>query len=103
MLIAYSKSGIPIRITRERWSHITNRHPEMENQKEKVLETIAEPDLIQAGDFGERLASRLYPRTPLTRKYLTVAYREIGSEDGFLITAYFAKAPSQRRKVIWKR
>jgi hypothetical protein len=103
MFITYSRNGIPIRITQERWKHITNRHPEMEDQKTKVMETISAPDLVLAGDFGELLAARLYPKTPLTKKYLIAAYKEISSEDGFLLTAYFANLPSKRRKILWKR
>lgn len=102
MLVAYSKNGCPIRITQERWEHIARRHPELHDQKEKVIETISTPDLIQAGDFGERLAVRFYPETPLTRKHLIVIYRELSSADGFVLTAYFANAPSKRRKVLWK-
>ncbi|MER3446991.1 MAG: hypothetical protein C4291_09180 [Candidatus Dadabacteria bacterium] len=75
----------------------------MKKQKEKVVETISNPDLIQSGDFGKLLAVRFYPKTPLTKKYLIVAYKEISTQDGFLITAYFTNALSQRREVIWKR
>ena len=47
-----------------------------------MLETVAEPDVIQQGDFGELLAAvRFYEQTPLTRKHVVVAYREIGSDD----------------------
>ena len=91
-----------MRITQERWGHITRRHPEMQNQKEKVIETISVPDFIQAGDFGELLAVRFFPTTPLTQKYLIVAYREISSQDGFILTSYFTKAPLKSRRVIWK-
>lgn len=102
MIVTYSKNRVPIRISQERWGHITRRHPEMDNQKEKVIETISNPDLVQAGDFGELLAIRLYPETPLTRKNLVVAYRELSGQDGFILTAYFTNTPSKRRKVLWK-
>lgn len=67
-----------------------------------MLETVAEPDVIQHGDFGELLAVRFYEQTPLTRKHL-VAYREIGSDDGFIVTAYLARRPSTQRVLLWKR
>ena len=85
-----------------RWAHIIHRHPEMENQKEKIIETISNPDLIHSGDFGELLAVRFYSETPLTSKYLIIAYKEISTEDGFIVTAYFTNALLQRREVIWK-
>jgi hypothetical protein len=103
MIVVYSKNNVPIRITQERWMHITKRHSEMENQKEKISETISNPEFILVGDFGEFLAGRFYHETPLTNKYLIVAYKEISAHDGYVLTAYFSNEPSQRRKVIWKR
>ncbi len=102
MLIVRSRNKIAIRITQERWDHIERSHPEMAAQKEKVVETISNPDLIQSGDFGELLAIKFYPTTPLTKKYLVVAYKEIPDQDGFVLTAYFTSSPSKRRQVIWK-
>jgi hypothetical protein len=72
----------------------------MSSQREQVLETVVEPDLIQEGDFGELLAIRFYPRTPLTSKYIIVAYREVSPDDGFILTAYLASRLSSRRIVI---
>lgn len=81
MIIVQSPNHIPIRLTAERWTHIISQHPEMATQRDRVLETINKPDLIQAGDFGELLAVRFYSQTPLTQKYLVVAYREM-IDDG---------------------
>lgn len=103
MLIVRSLNGAPIRLTEERWQHIVRRHPEMDGQRRKVLETLTEPDTIQQGDFGALLAMQLYPDTPLTTKLLVVVYREFGSEDGFVLTAYLTGQPSARRVTIWKR
>ena len=103
MLIVYSKNQVPIRLSQERWEHITKRHPEMENQKIKIEETVSNPDLIQRGDFGEFLAIRFYSSTPFARKYLVVAYKEMTDQDGFIVTAYFTGAFSKRRQIIWKR
>jgi hypothetical protein len=103
VLIVHSHNGVPIRLTEERWQHVIHRHPDMETQREQVLETLVEPDMIQEGDFGTLLAARLYPETPLTRKYLVVVYRETSSEDGFVLTAYLASQLSARRDTLWKR
>ncbi len=91
MLITHSVDGVPIRLTGERWDHICRRHPELNNQKERVLETIGDPMEVLKGDFGEKLAVRFYRRTPLTAKYLIVAYRELSEQDGFVVTAYLAR------------
>lgn len=101
MVIVKSKNSIPIRLTTERWNHIIMRHPEMDFQKEHVLETITTPHLIQQGDFGELIAIRFYEETPLTSKYLVVVYKE-ADIDGFIITSYYATKPSERRQTIWK-
>jgi len=103
MWIVYSRNGVPVRLTDERWQHIITRHPEMLGLQEQVLETVSEPDLIQQGDYGELLAIRFYPETPLTSKFLVVAYREMGSDDGFVLTSYLTNRPSPRRRVLWKR
>lgn len=86
----------------ERWQHITQRHPEMAEQRERVLETVAEPELIHQGDYGELLAIRFYPETPLTSKYLVVVYREVNHNDGSILTAYFTSRPSAKRITLWK-
>lgn len=96
-------SGVPIRLTGERWQHVTSRHAEMASEREKVLETVALPDIIQVGDFGELLAIRHWPSTTLTSKYLVVAYRENDATDGFIMTAYLTSRPSKARATIWTK
>lgn len=103
MIIVKSTNKIPIRLTKERWNHIIMRHPEMNGQKERVLETISKPEMIQEGDFGELIALRFYEKSPLTSKYLAAIYKEATDKDGFIITAYYTAKPSERRKIIWKR
>ncbi len=103
MLIVRSQNRVPVRLTEERWQHITYHHPEMAGQRERVLETLTEPEMIQQGDLGELLAVRFYRETPLTGKYLVVVYREVGPDDGFILTAYLASRTSTGRVVLWKR
>lgn len=103
MLIARSVDGVPIRLTRERWEHICQRHPELEGQQGRVLETLQTAAEILEGDFGEKLAVRFYRRTPLTSKYLIVAYKELEPVDGFVVTAYFARRVAKWRRRLWKR
>jgi hypothetical protein len=67
MIVIYSRNQVPIRLTQERWEHILRRHPEMVNQKDRVLETLSDPDLIQQGDLDTLLAIRFYAKSPLTR------------------------------------
>lgn len=103
MLKVRSRNGVPIRLTEERWRHLAAQHPEMDGQRGKVLETLTGPDLVQEGDFGELLAIRRYTDTPLGEKFLVVVYREVSTEDGFIVTAYLTRRPSSRRETLWKR
>jgi hypothetical protein len=91
-----------MRLTAERWGHIVARHPEIQSLLDALLETVARPDMIQQGSSGELLAIRYYARTPLTSKFLVVAYRETGTEDGFVLSAYLTNRPS-RRPPLWTR
>lgn len=75
----------------------------MDGQRERLLDAVADPDQIQSGDYGVLLASRLYSQTSLGEKHLVVAYREVGLEDGFVLTAYLSRRPSARREILWKR
>jgi len=102
MVIVRSRNGIPVRLTQERWSHITTRHPEISEHRERVLATVAEPDCVLQGDFGELLAVREYGELNLGR-FVVVVYREAGPQDGFVLTAYLAGRMSLRRRVLWKR
>jgi hypothetical protein len=95
-----SKHGIPIRLTDERWSHITEEHFELADMRSEVLDTIANPLRIVAGQQGELLAFREIE----IGKYLVVIYREF-SEDGFIITAFMTRRIQalNRRKQVWEK
>jgi hypothetical protein len=51
-----SKNGAAIRLTDERWSHITEEHAELAGLKWDVLETVSQPERILVGGAGELLA-----------------------------------------------
>lgn len=46
MIIVKSKNNVSLRLTKERWNHIVLRHPELDGQKDRVMETVTEPDLL---------------------------------------------------------
>lgn len=90
-------------MTDERIRHISINHPETKNCISWIVETIENPDLIIAGDFGELIAVKLYNKTPVTQyKYLTVVYKESSTIDGFLLTAYFSRSINKKRRIVWK-
>ena len=53
-----SKNGVLIRLTDERWAHITEEHCELAGLRLEVLETVANPSRVLAGGKGELLAVR---------------------------------------------
>lgn len=103
MQIVMSRNNVPVRLTEERWRHIVSRHPEMHGQRERVLETVQRPEIVQEGDLGVILGARYYSETPLTSKFLVAAYRELSVEDGFVLTAYFTTRLSPKRVILWKQ
>lgn len=97
-----SINGVPIRLPDERWIHITSHHNEMAAYYFEVLEVIAEPERIFAGDEGELIAVKEHS----PGKYFVVIYREINNgEDGFVITAFFTRRIEQieRRRMLWQK
>ncbi len=75
----------------------------MQGQEVTILETVSDPDLVQEGDGGTRIALKHYPVSPLTDKFCAVIYRETSQVDGFVITAYFCSRYASERRVMWKR
>jgi hypothetical protein len=94
----YSKNGIPIRLTDERWAHITAEHGELMGLRPEIVATVASPTAIFAGNQGELLATREVE----PGKYLVVVYRE-SPEDGFIITAFLTRKVHtlRRRQQLW--
>ena len=99
MDIVHSLNDIPIRITRERWFHITENHDDLAGYYDDVLHTIENPDLVIQGYGGALIAVKGMGR----RRYLCVVYKEfISKKDGFVISAYFT-SKINRRKVLWPK
>lgn len=94
-----SKNNVPIRLTQERWLHITEEHCEMAGHYFQVLECIEEPEEIYEGRSDEFIAIRSVD----SGKYIVVIYKETDKKDGFIITAFLTKRKKQfkRRKKLW--
>lgn len=93
-----SVAGVSIRLTDERWAHITEGHCELAGMRSEVLATVAAPERVLEGGAGERLAIRQVQ----PGKYLAVVYRESG-QDGFIITAFLTRRARslERRRQLW--
>ena len=94
-----SRRGVPIRLTDERWAHISQEHGELAGLREEVVQAIGQAERVFAGQAGELLAVRRLE----TGKALVVVYREASDEDGFVITAFITRrlAALERRQQVW--
>ena len=98
MDVAYSINGVPIRLTEERWQHIMNNKPYMEAYYDRMLACIENPTWILRGYAGSLIAVLSVAR----QRYLHVVYKEIGQNDGFVITAFIARKYN-RRMILWSQ
>ena len=96
-----SVHGVRIRLTDERWRHISDRHPELTAHLDDLLLTVSDPDAVVRAP-----ASALFALRRLTGdRYVVVLYRETDREDGFVITSWLTSRADRflRREVLWTR
>ncbi len=99
MALVESKNSVPIRLTAERWIHITEEHSEMAGYYFEVLDTVQEPEAFYEGNAEELLAVKeMEPGM-----HMVVVYREVSEEDGFVIRAFLTRRINQieRRARQW--
>ncbi len=99
-----SHNDLPIRLTRKQWLHIIESHDYMAGNRDKVLETVHEPDYIVESDRGEFIALKHYSKTNISAKDCAVVYKELDF-DGFVITAFLTSKPEKIliKGILWKR
>lgn len=101
---AISQNGISIRLTQERWMHITYSHPEIDPRHHaSILQVIEQPDFILTGDKDELLAVQKSGR----KKWIVVVYKdkETGNRDGFILTVYITTDVRWllKREILWSK
>jgi len=99
MDVIQSKNNVSIRLTEERWLHITEEHSEMAGYYFEVLETVETSEEIYQGIAGECIATKEIEKG----KYIVVIYKELDKKDGFIITAFLTRKKKQfeRRTKLW--
>lgn len=100
---ALSKNNVPIRLTDERWEHITLNHQEIgENDFAKFMKVIKNPEFILRGDKDELLAIQ---KVSGKRLWIVVPYKELTKRDGFVLTAYFTSDLTWlfKKEIIWSK
>jgi hypothetical protein len=100
MDLVTSKNGVSIRLTEERWFHITENHDDLAGHYDDVLYAIEDLDYIMEGYKKALIALKKFTKT----RFLPVVYKEVSREDGFVITAYFTNKLNLEREVIrWQK
>jgi len=90
-----SINNVNIRLTSERWEHISQNHPECAGFFFDVLEAVQNPQRIYRGKNQESIAIK---KISASDKLLVVVYREVDENDGFITkrTNWL-----QQRSLIW--
>ncbi len=85
-----SKLSKKIALTANGYEHVSERHPEVSGEVEKMRNTLVNPQVIRKSTYEDKvwLFYRLFDKTPVSRKYLMVGVRLFNNE-GIVITSYF--------------
>ena len=83
------KTGRKIRLTKERWSYIRKKHPEVETHEE-IEEGIKKSDKITFSDSDDTVHYfyKYYKNKKGKLKFLKTAVKYLNGE-GFVVTAYY--------------
>jgi hypothetical protein len=94
-----SINRVPIRLTDERWAHIIEEHPEIAPFRDQIAVALSSPERVLQGNFNELFAVRMIE----LQKALVVVYREVSTDDGFVITAFLTRRLRSlaRRIQLW--
>jgi hypothetical protein len=91
---------VPIRLTDERWSHITGSHNDLASHYDDILNSLEDPDYIIKGYKEALIALKKFDKN----KFLAVVYKELNDVDGFIITTYFtSKLSLEKEEILWQK
>jgi hypothetical protein len=96
---SFSRNGVRIRLTDERWQHILEEHGELADLRDELPQAISHADRVLKGNAGELFAVRMLEPT----KAIVVIYREVDLSDGFVITAFLTRRLTglNKREQVW--
>jgi hypothetical protein len=102
-----SLNGVPVRLTEERWFHITKHHQELRGFRELVLATVSRPRSVflfqKTGELAAVSRSSELANAGVA-PYLVVHYSEGSNRDGFIVTAFpMSLRRMKRRFAKWQR
>ncbi len=83
------KTKRTIRLTLERWKHIQQEHPEI-NNIELLKETLSKPLIIKPSKYDPDHVCYYYSYDKQQKRYLMIAVKYLNG-DGFIITTYYLR------------
>jgi hypothetical protein len=97
-----SKFSKKVTLSKNGYSHIVERHPEVTGELEKMKETLVSPQTIRRSMYDEKvwLFYRFFKQSPVTEKYLTVAVKLL-NDEGIVVTSYFTDKIKMGKR-LWK-
>jgi hypothetical protein len=98
-----------IRLTQERWLHITEYHKELSDFQLEILLTVANPDMVcispegmQPNFAAVKSFDRLAEYSLATN--LVIHYKELEASTGFILTAFvMSDKKIEKRFRLWQR
>jgi len=92
------KFGKLIRLTKERWDHILDRHPEVKPHLNKIKTVLQDPEIIIENPYNKN--EKYYHKYFKNFKNFLIIILEI--KKGFIITAFIARK-RKKGKIKWKK
>ena len=83
------KSGRLVHLSKERWIHIIQEHPELTNKIESIKETILNPTTIKTYSYEINI-KHFYSWNKISKKYLIVIVKYLNG-NGFVITSFYTR------------
>ncbi len=83
------KTSRKIHLAKERWKHITLKHPNMSNKLEDVKRALINPLLIIPHKFDDTMRN-YYIYYKLEKHYLLVSVKYLNG-DGYVATAFITR------------
>jgi len=84
----FTRDGKRIYLTKKQWSHLSQRHPEMQGLIEEIQHALIQPTHIL--NFGNETI-KYYLSLKTKRCYLMVAVKLVNNDEGFIMTSYLTK------------
>ena len=83
------RTGRQIRLPTERWKHIIQEHPHLQNVEE-IREALTNPLKITSSKNDPEWVRYYFRYNKNTKRYLMVAVKYLNG-DGFIITAFYRR------------